>query len=128
MPMESPPEETPERRAYYKKIGEKNLTPLWAVMSSIITPEPKSGCRAHLWRYEEAKDYLLEAGDLISTREAERRVLILENPGMPGESKITTSLYAGLQLVLPGRSRAGAPPQPVGPAVRPGRVGGPYRR
>lgn len=102
MPMESPPEETPERRAYYKKIGEKNLTPLWAVMSSIITPEPKSGCRAHLWRYEEAKDYLLEAGDLISAREAERRVLILENPGMPGESKITTSLYAGLQLVLPG--------------------------
>src|SRR5690606_23171672 len=29
-------------------------------------------------------------------------VLILENPGLPGQSRITTSLYAGLQLILPG--------------------------
>jgi gentisate 1,2-dioxygenase len=29
-------------------------------------------------------------------------VLILENPGMPGMSRATTSLYAGLQLILPG--------------------------
>ncbi len=102
MSRDGVPEETPERAAFYKKIGEKSLTPLWAVMSSIITPEPKSGCQSHLWRYAEAKDYLMEAGALITAQEAERRVLILENPGMPGESKITTSLYAGLQLVMPG--------------------------
>src|SRR4030095_12558351 len=30
------------------------------------------------------------------------RVLILENPGLRGQSKITTDLYAGVQLVLPG--------------------------
>jgi gentisate 1,2-dioxygenase len=29
-------------------------------------------------------------------------VLILENPGTPGQSRITGSLYAGLQLILPG--------------------------
>jgi gentisate 1,2-dioxygenase len=29
-------------------------------------------------------------------------VLILENPGLPGQSAITQSLYAGLQLILPG--------------------------
>jgi gentisate 1,2-dioxygenase len=34
--------------------------------------------------------------------EAERRVLMLENPGLPGLSQITSSLYAGLQLILPG--------------------------
>jgi len=45
---------------------------------------------------------LMEAGRLISAREAARRVLILENPGMPGAARITGSLYAGLQLVLPG--------------------------
>src|SRR5262249_36729204 len=39
---------------------------------------------------------------LISAQEAERRVLILENPGLRGQSSITHSLYAGLQLVLPG--------------------------
>ena len=34
--------------------------------------------------------------------EAERRVMILENPGLPGKSQITGSLYAGLQLIMPG--------------------------
>lgn len=102
MSRDGAPEETPERAAFYEKIGEKSLTPLWAVMSSIITPEPKSNCVPHLWNYAEARDFLMEAGDLITAKEAERRVLILENPGMPGESKITTSLYAGLQLVMPG--------------------------
>jgi gentisate 1,2-dioxygenase len=31
-----------------------------------------------------------------------RRVLILENPGLRGQSAVTQSLYAGLQLILPG--------------------------
>ena len=31
-----------------------------------------------------------------------RQVLIYENPGLRGQSRITTSLYAGVQLVLPG--------------------------
>ena len=44
----------------------------------------------------------MEAGKLITAKEAVRRVLILENPGMRGESCITQSLYAGLQLILPG--------------------------
>lgn len=49
----------------------------------------------------------MEAGRLIGTAEAERRVLMLENPGLPGEAKVTRSLYAGLQLILPGeRARA----------------------
>jgi gentisate 1,2-dioxygenase len=44
----------------------------------------------------------MESGSLISAREAVRRVLILENPGMRGQSSITRSLYCGLQLLLPG--------------------------
>jgi gentisate 1,2-dioxygenase len=44
----------------------------------------------------------MEAGQAISAREAVRRVLILENPGLRGQSCITRSLYCGLQLILPG--------------------------
>jgi gentisate 1,2-dioxygenase len=39
---------------------------------------------------------------MISAEQAERRVLVLENPGLPNESSITHSLYAGIQLVMPG--------------------------
>jgi len=102
MSLMEKPAETPERRAFYDKIDKKSLTPLWAVMSNIITPEPRSNCIAHLWSFEEAKAYLLEAGALITAKEAERRVLVLENPGFRGQSRITTSIYAGLQLVMPG--------------------------
>ncbi|NNE22404.1 MAG: gentisate 1,2-dioxygenase [Rhizobiales bacterium] len=91
-----------EREAFYERIDPHNLTPLWSVMSGLITPEPKSRCEAHLWRYDEVRPALMEAGELITAKEAERRVLILENPGLRGQSKITTSLYAGLQLVKPG--------------------------
>ncbi len=45
---------------------------------------------------------MMEAGGLITAKEAERRVLVLENPGLRGQSKITTDLYAGVQMVLPG--------------------------
>jgi gentisate 1,2-dioxygenase len=44
----------------------------------------------------------MEAGRLITAEEAERRVLMLENPGLPHASRITQSLYAGLQLIMPG--------------------------
>ncbi|MFT6557143.1 gentisate 1,2-dioxygenase [Sneathiella sp.] len=96
------PAVTTAREAFYAKIGEDHMTPLWAVMSDIITPEPKSACLPYLWRYSIIREFLLESGTLITAKEAERRVLILENPGLRGASKITTSIYAGLQLVLPG--------------------------
>ncbi|WP_232494834.1 gentisate 1,2-dioxygenase [Novosphingobium kaempferiae] len=78
------------------------LAPLWEVLNNLVLPEPSSPAKVHRWHYAEARDYLMRAGDLISAREAERRVLILKNPGLGGEAAITRSLYAGLQLVLPG--------------------------
>src|SRR3546814_9548924 len=49
----------------------------------------------------------MRAGDLISAGQAERRVLILGNPGLVGHSAIVPSLYAGLQLILPGEIAPG---------------------
>jgi gentisate 1,2-dioxygenase len=93
---------TPEREAFYARIAKENLTPLWSVMGALITPEPKSACVPFGWRFDNIRKYLMEAGGLITAKEAQRRVLILENPGLRGQSKITTSLYAGIQLVIPG--------------------------
>ena len=95
-------QKTPEREAFYKKIDGENLSALWNVMSDLITPEPRSACRPHLWKFDSIRDYMTEAGKLITAKEAERRVLVLENPGLRGQSKITTSLFAGVQMVVPG--------------------------
>jgi gentisate 1,2-dioxygenase len=89
-------------KALYAEMQPRSLYPLWEVLSALVTPQPRSPAQVHLWRYADARDYLMRAGDLISAAQAERRVLIMENPGLPGSSSITSSLYAGLQLILPG--------------------------
>ena len=96
------PEALRERAAYYERIGAKSMTPLWEVLHALVPPQPRSAAQAALWRYAELREQVLEAGRLITAEEAERRVLILENPGLRGQSCITQSLYAGLQLILPG--------------------------
>ena len=94
--------ETPERRAFYDRISRQNLTPLWVSLANLVTPEPVSPCQPAVWRFADLRAAMMEAGGLITAKEAERRVLVLENPGLRGQSKITTDLYAGLQMVLPG--------------------------
>ncbi|HTG98986.1 MAG TPA: gentisate 1,2-dioxygenase [Vicinamibacterales bacterium] len=101
-PAAAPPAETPERLAFYERIGQKHLTPLWTSLAKLVTPEPVSGCQPASWLFPEIRAAMIEAGGLITAKEAERRVLILENPGLRGQSRITTDLYAGVQLVLPG--------------------------
>ncbi len=96
------PTDNVERQAFYDAIEPENLRALWSVMGAIITPQPRSDCVPVKWGYTQVRERLIEAGALISAREAERRVLILENPGLRGTSKATTSLYCGVQCVMPG--------------------------
>jgi gentisate 1,2-dioxygenase len=90
------------RRAFYARIGRLGMTPLWEVLGALVPPQPTSPVAAAMWRYDEVREHVMEAGRLITAEEAERRVLVLENPSLRGRSCITQSLYAGLQLILPG--------------------------
>ena len=90
------------REAYYRRIAGANLAPLWEVLKGLVPPEPVVPEVPAVWHYDEIRPFIMEAGDLITAKEAERRVLVLENPGLKGQSRITTPLYAGLQLILPG--------------------------
>jgi gentisate 1,2-dioxygenase len=91
-----------ERQEYYEQIKRLNLTPLWESLHALVPREPKTPCLPAIWRYQDIRPHLMRAGELITAEEAVRRVLILENPGLPGQSSITQSMYAGLQLILPG--------------------------
>ena len=91
-----------KKNDFYKNISKLNMAPLWEVLSKLVTPEPNTRTKSHIWYWKDTKNHVLDAGSIISAEQAERRVLILENPNMRGESKITDTLYAGLQLILPG--------------------------
>ncbi|MBB5374412.1 gentisate 1,2-dioxygenase [Acidocella aromatica] len=90
------------REAYYGKITERNLSPLWESLHALVPNAPRPQAVATIWKYAELRDLIMESGRIISAAEAIRRVLVLENPGLPGKSSITSNLYAGLQLILPG--------------------------
>jgi gentisate 1,2-dioxygenase len=90
------------RHAFYKRIGRLDMTPLWEVLGALVPVQPKSPAVAAIWHYDAIREHVMEAGRLITAEEAERRVLVLENPALRGQSSITSSLYAGLQLILPG--------------------------
>jgi len=94
------------RQAFYERIGKLGMTPLWEVLGALVPPQPTSPVAAAIWRYDAVREHVMQAGRLISAEEAERRVLILENPALRGQSCITQSLYAGLQLILPGEVAA----------------------
>jgi gentisate 1,2-dioxygenase len=96
------PHASPERESFGRRLEAKHAAPLWNVLDQIVPREPRPACIPALWRYKEMRPLLTEAGRLITAAEAERRVLLLENPGLPGASRISQSLYAGLQLIMPG--------------------------
>jgi gentisate 1,2-dioxygenase len=87
---------------YYGRLAKVNMAPLWEVMRNLVTPEPVTPVVPAQWRYSEVRPLLFESAAMITAEQAERRVLVLENPGLPKQSSITHSLYAGIQLVMPG--------------------------
>jgi gentisate 1,2-dioxygenase len=98
----SKPEISGARLEFYQRLGKLNAAPLWEVLGELVGTQPRPASVPALWRYDDLRPFLMESGGLITAREAERRVLMLENPGFRGASRISQSVYAGLQLVLPG--------------------------
>ncbi|EFN1896349.1 cupin domain-containing protein [Escherichia coli] len=90
------------REQFYQYISGQNLTPLWESLHHLVPKTPNANCAPAYWNYQEIRPLLLESGSLIGAKEAVRRVLVLENPALRGQSSITATLYAGLQLIMPG--------------------------
>ncbi|HTT00936.1 MAG TPA: gentisate 1,2-dioxygenase [Steroidobacteraceae bacterium] len=87
---------------FIRQLPEHHLAPLWEVLRLLTPREPPRAALPAVWRARELREQILTAGRLISAEQAERRVLVLENPALAGQARITTSLYAGIQLILPG--------------------------
>ncbi len=103
----TPSDNHAERKAFYDTISQRNLSPLWEVLHALVPSAPNTPCVPACWKYSDIQPFLRAAGQLITAEEAVRRVLILENPALKGQSCITQSLYAGLQVILPGEVAPG---------------------
>ena len=95
--------QTPELAVFSKDIKSLGLNPLW---ERTVSQKPGSPCQPNHWKWRDLKPQLLRSCELIGTKDADRRVLMLENPQMPGSSFIANTLFTGLQIILPGEIAA----------------------
>ena len=89
---------------YVAALRAQNLVPLWPSLRALIPPSaPQPRTRATHWAYGAIRPLLMQAGELTPIEKAERRVLVLANPGH-GLDKMQASaaIYLGMQLLLPG--------------------------
>lgn len=86
-------------KSFSADIAKLNLMPLWERIGAM---KPGSPCVPFMWRYDDLRPELVKAVELISKKDAERRVLVLENPELRGSTFVTNTLYCGLQIIMPG--------------------------
>src|SRR5450756_2832831 len=65
----------PVRAEYYERISQRDMTPLWEVLKYLVTKQPVTQCVPAIWRFDEVKPLVEEAGRLLTTEEAERRAV-----------------------------------------------------
>ena len=89
---------------YVKAINDLSVAPLWPQLRGLLPRgKPARATQPFMWRYQDIRPHLLRAGELTPIEKAERRVLVLCNPGHGLDKLVATpTIYVGLQLILPG--------------------------
>jgi gentisate 1,2-dioxygenase len=89
---------------YVAELRALNLVPLWPSLRGVLPPKtPTRQTQATHWAYQSIRPLLLKAGELTPIEKAERRVLVLANPGHTLEKmQASSAMYLGMQLLMPG--------------------------
>lgn len=89
---------------YRDALAQHNLVPLWPSLRAVLPPhKPLPRTQPTVWPYAVLRPLLLQAGELTPIEKAERRVLVLANPGHGLEKmQASAAMYLGMQLLLPG--------------------------
>lgn len=91
---------------YRDAMTATGVAPLWPMMRNVLphgAPQPVT--KPGHWAYGAVRPLLMRAGELTPVEKAERRVLVLSDPGRgAGAMQATASIYLGMQLLLPGET------------------------
>ncbi|MDQ0163116.1 cupin domain-containing protein [Bacillus alveayuensis] len=93
---------------FTKDIEQIHLGPLWDAIPDLMHRQPTPQAEAYLWKWKTLYKKLMEATDIFTPeRGGERRAIYFQNPGLTyrkpwGWASTTQTLYAAVQLILPG--------------------------
>ncbi|ESU71764.1 MULTISPECIES: cupin domain-containing protein [Geobacillus] len=95
---------------FNRDIERYHLGPLWHAIPDLMKHQPEPHAQAYLWKYSLLEKKLMEATQIFTPdRGGERRAIYLQNPGLNyrkpwGWASTTQTLYAAVQLILPGET------------------------
>jgi gentisate 1,2-dioxygenase len=92
--------------AAYAELEEFGAAPLWRFYGNLFLPEPRSQAVPYHYRYKEFRRSIDFFTGIMSLKEAERRVLMMVNPGLKDPPATLSTLFAGLQTIIPGETAA----------------------
>lgn len=92
----------PSLDSLYRRIEAADLQPLWIGTKAYVPREPSPDVTVAHWPSEKLFALLRETGGAISSEFADRRVLVCKNPALPPYGGTTQTLYACVQMLLPG--------------------------
>lgn len=93
---------------FSRELERVNLGPLWHAIPELMHREPKPKAVPYLWKWDLLHAKLMEASTIFTPeRGGERRAIYIQNPGLTyrqpwGWASATQTLYAAIQLILPG--------------------------
>jgi len=97
-----------EVQDFNKTLEQYALGPLWNAIPVLMKKEPTPQAIPYLWKWETLNKVLSEATQIFTPeRGGERRAIYFQNPGLTyrepyGWASTTQTLYAAVQLILPG--------------------------
>ena len=95
---------------FNKDIEQYHLGPLWHAIPDLMHKQPTPAAKPYLWKWKTLYTKLMEAREIFTPdRGGERRAIYLQNPGLKqrapwGWASTTNTLYAAVQLILPGET------------------------
>lgn len=95
---------------FSRELEQVHLGPLWNAIPELMCREPKPQAIPYLWKWELIHSKLMQAAKIFTPdRGGERRAIYFQNPGLAGRqpwgwASATQTLYAAIQLILPGET------------------------
>jgi gentisate 1,2-dioxygenase len=95
---------------FNKDIERFHLGPLWNAIPNLMHKQPTPQAVPYLWKWQTLYAKLMEARNIFTPdRGGERRAIYFQNPGLEyrqpwGWASTTQTLYAAVQLLLPGET------------------------
>ncbi|HWN34673.1 MAG TPA: cupin domain-containing protein [Pseudonocardia sp.] len=86
----------------YAAMAELSAAPLWRQYGDLMPGQPVARARPHVWPYRSLRPVAMHFSEALSVAEAERRVLMLVNPALTDPPATVNTLFAGIQIVMPG--------------------------